>query len=111
MKIFDIILHPTERTLFIVVGVWDKKQADKYFKSNIHIDNNWSGAYITQEVEKNLEPILWVKDKKSKQTFIHEVVHCVTDIMKATGIKDDEFRAWYTEWLFNTVIDAIKETK
>lgn len=111
MKIYDINLFPTERTLFIVVGEWDKKQAEKYFKSNIVIDNDWSGAYITHEVENNLEPVLWVKDKNSKQTFIHECVHCVTDIMKATGIKDDEFRAWYTEWLFNTVIDAIKLTK
>jgi len=111
MRICDIRLHPTERTLYIVTGEWDNKKADKYFKSKISIDNSWSGAYVTAEVENNFEPILWVKRKNSKPTFIHEIVHCVTDLMKTTGIIDDEFRAWYTEWLFNTVIDALSLDK
>jgi hypothetical protein len=111
MKIYNIKLNPTQRTLFICVGEWDKKQADDYFKCNINIDSEYQGAYVTAEIDNYFEPVLWVKKRNSKATFIHECVHCVTDIMEITGIKDDEFRAWYTEWLYNTIIDAIRLSK
>lgn len=111
MKLYKIKLTPTNRTLYIFIGVWDSEQAKKETGSDINISSEWQGAYITQEINKGYEPVMWIKNKNSKNTFIHECVHCVTDIMKITGINDDEFRAWYTEWLYNTIQDALKITK
>jgi hypothetical protein len=110
MKQYKICLFPTERTLYLFLGEYDKKQVEKACGTGINIDPAWSGAYITTVVGHDIEPLMWIKDPKCKATYIHECVHCVTDIMQATGIKDDEFRAWYTEWLFNTLIDARKVT-
>ena len=111
MKHFEVKLQPTERTLHIFVGEYNQKEMSKICGLGIHIESNWQGAYITHEIGTDIEPIMWIKDPKSNATFIHETVHCVTDIMKITGIKDDEFRAWYTEWLYNTIQDAKKLSK
>lgn len=106
MKLHKIQLFPTERTLYLFIGKYDGKQVEKNCGKGININPNWQGSYVTCEIGSDIEPIMWIKDGKSKATFIHECVHCVTDIMKATGINDDEFRAWYTEWLFNTIQEA-----
>jgi hypothetical protein len=111
MKHYEIILSPTQRELHIFVGKYDKDFAKEICGEDLDIDNDWQGAYITHEIKGYIEPIMWIKNIKSKATFIHECVHCVTDLMKATGINDDEFRAWYTEWLYNTIQDAIKLSK
>ena len=108
MKYFEVKLTPTDRTLHIFTGEYDEKQMSDICGSGINISNNWQGAYITHEIGTDIEPIMWVKNPNSKATFIHECVHCVTDMMKCTGIEDDEFRAWYTEWLYNTIQDAKK---
>ncbi len=106
MKQYQIKLHPTSRTLYLFIGPYDKKQVEKVCGKGINIDSTWSGAYVTTEANHDIEPIMWIKNPKYKATYIHECVHCVTDLMQATGIKDDEFRAWYTEWLYNTIQDV-----
>lgn len=55
--------------------------------------------------------MLWANKPKDAQTLIHEIVHCVTDLMEGLSIKDDEFRAWYTDWLFKKISSLIKQSK
>lgn len=111
MKHFEIALMPTQRILHIFVGAYDKEQVREVCGEDLGINEDFQGSYVTKEIAGYVEPIMWIKSAKSKATFIHECVHCVTDLMKATGITDDEFRAWYTEWLYNTIQDAIKITR
>lgn len=111
MKYYNIQLPPTQRTLFLFVGEYDQKQFDKTCGKGVNICSDWQGAYITHEVDNDIEPVMWIKDPKSKATFIHECVHCTSDLMDATHINDEEFRAWYTEWLYNTIQDALKLSK
>ena len=108
MKHFEIQLTPSQRKLHIFTGAYNKAEVLEVCGEDLDISEDWQGAYVTREIRGYVEPIMWIKNIKSKPTFIHETVHCVTDLMKSTNIEDDEFRAWYTEWLYNTIQDAIK---
>lgn len=111
MKHYEIKLHPTERTLHIFVGKFDESQIIEVCGKTLGDFDGLDGSYITHNIKGYVECVMWIKDPKSRSTYIHECVHCVTDIMEATGIDDDEFRAWYTEWLYNTIQDARGSSK
>jgi hypothetical protein len=111
MKHYEIILAPTQRKLHIFVGKYDKDFAKEICGIDIGVDESLVGTYVTHNKNVHIESVMWVEGKNNKSTFLHEVVHCTSDIMDHTGITDDEFRAWYTEWLYNTIQDAIKLSK
>lgn len=103
MEKYKIKLIPSERTLFVFIGEYNKTQMDNFANEHLEIDPRWRGCYATAYVNGNLEPLIWIENPKCLDTILHETVHCVTDLMKTLTINDDEFRAHYTQWLYSEI--------
>lgn len=111
MQYYELRLAPSDRTLHLFIGEYDAEYMNEWTGEEMQIDPAWNGCYGTPTIEGAVEPMIWVKSWDNTRTILHEVVHCVDDLMKCLTITDGEFRAYYTDWLYNEIVVGLKKGK
>lgn len=103
MRLFKIKLVPSSRTLHIFIGAFDEKVFLKSFKNLVETKKQYDGWFAAQvSLDGIIQPIIWL-EANSDEVRVHEIVHLVTWLMDCLDIEDDEFRAYYTAFLFEEI--------
>lgn len=81
----------------------DEKEADDYFDyflGCVKDSGTFTGLYVAKESEPDV--IIYLPEFK-ESVLVHEIVHAVTHILNDRGVKDDETRAYLTEYLYRKI--------